>query len=72
MSDLAVNDGSYQQLLDRIRECLALGRQRAFEQVNSVLVKLTGRLGGILSSLSSKVRNGQNMARSCYRCFHEI
>lgn len=45
MSDLAVNDGSYQQLLDRIRECLALGRQRAFEQVNSVLVETYWQIG---------------------------
>ncbi|BAY73522.1 hypothetical protein NIES23_63740 (plasmid) [Trichormus variabilis NIES-23] len=45
MSDLAVNDGSYQQLLDRIGECLALGRQRAFEQVNSVLVETYWQIG---------------------------
>lgn len=45
MSDLAVNDGSYQQLLDRIGECLALGRQRAFEQVNSVLVETNWQIG---------------------------
>lgn len=45
MSDLTVNDGSYQQLLDRIGECLALGRQRAFEQVNSVLVETYWQIG---------------------------
>lgn len=45
MSDLTVNDGSYQQLLNRIGECLALGRQRAFEQVNSVLVETYWQIG---------------------------
>jgi hypothetical protein len=34
-----------QQLLDRIGECLALGRQRAFEQVNSVLVETYWQIG---------------------------
>jgi predicted nuclease of restriction endonuclease-like (RecB) superfamily len=43
--DRTLKDNSYQQLLDRIGECLALGRQRAVEQVNSLLVETYWQIG---------------------------
>jgi predicted nuclease of restriction endonuclease-like (RecB) superfamily len=45
MSDLTFKDDSYQQLLSRIGECLTLGRQRAVEQVNSLLVETYWQIG---------------------------
>ena len=42
MSDLI---DSYQQLIDRIGECLAQGQQRAFEQVNTLLVETYWQIG---------------------------
>lgn len=45
MSDLTFKDDSYQQLLSRIGDCLALGRQRAVEQVNSLLVETYWQIG---------------------------
>ena len=45
MSDLTVRDDSYQQLLNLIGKCLALGRQRAFEHLNAALVESYWQIG---------------------------
>jgi hypothetical protein len=42
MSDLI---DSYQQLISRIGECLTQGQQRAFEQVNTLLVETYWQIG---------------------------
>jgi predicted nuclease of restriction endonuclease-like (RecB) superfamily len=51
MSDLI---GSYQQLIDRIGECLAQGQQRAFEQVNTLLVETYWQIGQYIVEFEQK------------------
>jgi len=51
MSDLI---DSYQQLIDRIGECLAQGRQRAFEQVNTLLVETYWQIGQYIVEFEQK------------------
>ena len=51
MSDLI---DSYQQLIDRIGECLAQGQQRAFEQVNTLLVETYWQIGQYIVEFEQK------------------
>ncbi len=51
MSDLI---GSYQQLIDRIGECLAQGQLRAFEQVNTLLVETYWQIGQYIVEFEQK------------------
>jgi len=51
MSDLI---GSYQQLIDRIGECLIHGQQRAFEQVNTLLVETYWQIGQYIVEFEQK------------------
>ena len=51
MSDLI---DSYQQLIDRIGECLAQGKQRAFEQVNTLLVETYWQIGQYIVEFEQK------------------
>jgi len=51
MSDLI---DSYQQLIDRIGECLAQGQQRAFEQVNTLLVETYWQIGQYIVEFQQK------------------
>lgn len=51
MSDLI---GSYQQLIDRIGECLLQGQQRAFEQVNTLLVETYWQIGQYIVEFEQK------------------
>jgi predicted nuclease of restriction endonuclease-like (RecB) superfamily len=45
MSDLISEDDPYQKLIGRIGECLTQSRQRAFEQVNLLLVETYWQIG---------------------------
>ncbi|TYQ24637.1 YhcG family protein [Pseudanabaena sp. UWO310] len=51
MSDLI---DSYQQLIDRIGECLTQGQQRAFEQVNTLLVETYWQIGQYIVEFEQK------------------
>ncbi|OYQ61991.1 hypothetical protein B9G53_24525 [Pseudanabaena sp. SR411] len=51
MSDLI---DSYQQLIDRIGECLVQGQQRAFEQVNTLLVETYWQIGQYIVEFEQK------------------
>lgn len=51
MSDLI---GFYQQLIDRIGECLVQGQQRAFEQVNTLLVETYWQIGQYIVEFEQK------------------
>jgi predicted nuclease of restriction endonuclease-like (RecB) superfamily len=51
MSDLI---DSYQQLIDRIGECLVQGQQRAFEQVNTLLVETYWQIGHYIVEFEQK------------------
>ncbi len=51
MSDLI---DSYQQLIDRIGECLAQGQLRAFEQVNTLLVETYWQIGQYIVEFEQK------------------
>jgi hypothetical protein len=51
MSDLI---DSYQQLISRIGECLTHGQQRAFEQVNTLLVETYWQIGQYIVEFEQK------------------
>jgi predicted nuclease of restriction endonuclease-like (RecB) superfamily len=51
MSDLI---DSYQQLIDHIGECLVQGQQRAFEQVNTLLVETYWQIGQYIVEFEQK------------------